>query len=164
MAVFYDFRACFSHQDVRLHTFVLLLGRSSFYTGNHNQQCCSPVTFNLESELRHLKAQGYSQLWEDAVRINHRDKAERSQQLLWMGSIWAAAIAAWVGEGVDESHKAIDLVKKYRYSVHPSRYNNIGRDVNSLRGFGSFLDREYRRHVWVIKELVLAVQAIIHCG
>jgi len=44
------------------------------------------VTANLESALRHL-LRHYKCLWVDAICINQQDKAERSQQLLWMGSI-----------------------------------------------------------------------------
>jgi hypothetical protein len=49
------------------------------------------VTLNLESALRHLQAKGYSRLWVDAVCIKQQDPVERSQQLLWMGSIYRRA-------------------------------------------------------------------------
>ncbi|KUJ11247.1 HET-domain-containing protein, partial [Mollisia scopiformis] len=53
---------------------------------------------NLESALRCLQSRGYDRLWVDAICINQQDNVEKSQQLLWMGSIYrrATRVAAWV--------------------------------------------------------------------
>jgi len=74
-----------------------------------------PVTTNLESALRHLVAKGYSRLWVDAMCINLKDKDEKSQQLLWMGSIYRRAkeVVAWIGEENVDSNAAIDAIASY---------------------------------------------------
>jgi hypothetical protein len=84
------------------------------------------VTSNLESALRHLRAKGYRRLWIDAVCINQRDKIEKSQQLLWMGSIYRRAeeVAAWTGEDSADLHKALSFVKSSRYILHVEDTSN----------------------------------------
>ena len=52
-----------------------------------------PVTFNLESALRHLREQlknqpGGATLWVDALCINQADDSERTEQVQMMRSIY----------------------------------------------------------------------------
>jgi hypothetical protein len=144
------------------------------------------VTSNLESALRHLRAKGYRRLWIDAVCINQRDKIEKSQQLLWMGSIYRRAeeVAAWTGEDSADLHKALSFVKSSRYILHvEDTSNHFGKashlpestadghkehstndHLDKLVAFWDFLERPYWRRVWVIQELALAKHATVHWG
>ena len=65
-----------------------------------------PVTPALTGALRHFRAKATRLgkplvLWTDAVCINQRDVAERSQQVLMMRKVFEAAtsVLAWLGEG-----------------------------------------------------------------
>jgi hypothetical protein len=117
-----------------------------------------PVTSNLEIALRHLRIKEYSRLWVDAICINQDDKIEKSQQLLWMGSIYQRAreVAAWIGENTVQSRFAMNLTTKV---PHTPSYN--GGEVSAVL---EFFDRPYWRRVWVIQELALARHTVVHCG
>lgn len=92
-----------------------------------------PVTTNLESALRHLGVKGYTQLWVDAICINQADKAEKSQQLLWMGSIYRRAkeVVAWIGEEDLDSNAAIDFIKSQEEvkSLQPLPSTNVNQII-----------------------------------
>ncbi|KAN0119363.1 Heterokaryon incompatibility protein (HET) domain containing protein, partial [Hyaloscypha variabilis] len=123
------------------------------------------VTSNLECALRHLRIKGYGCLWVDAVCINQQDKTERSQQLLWMGSIYRRAkeVVAWTGEDFD---LAIDFINRLNgleksKSTLPTVLND---HIREAEAFFEFLARPYWRRVWIIQELALARHVTIHCG
>jgi Heterokaryon incompatibility protein (HET) len=113
-----------------------------------------PVTTNLESALRHLMAV-------DAVCINQADKVEKSQQLLWMGSIYRRAkeVMAWIGEEDPDSCAAIDVLtsddKSKSLCLQPR--DKIDSIIN-------LVERPYWKRVWVIQEIAFARQTTIHCG
>jgi hypothetical protein len=73
---------------------------------DEHHYCCFevPVTLALTGALRHFRATMSGKplvLWTDAVCINQRDLAERSQQVLTMRKVFEAAtsVLAWLGEG-----------------------------------------------------------------
>lgn len=120
------------------------------------------VTWNLESALRHLRAKGYGRLWVDAVCINQQDKTERSQLLLWMGSIYRRAeeVVAWTGEDFD---LAIDFTNRLN-SLNKSRSASpTAHDIREATLL-ELLARPYWKRVWIIQELALARRITIHCG
>lgn len=130
------------------------------------------VTTNLESALRHLRAKNLSTLWVDAVCINQKDKAEKNQQLLWMGAIYRRAqeVHAWVGEEGEDFRRAFPLgdnegedlkeVFPWPLAEPESKQWNEERSTALV----TFLSRPYWTRVWVIQELALSQTAIIHCG
>jgi hypothetical protein len=73
----------------------------------HHYRCFEvPVTPALTGALREFRAKATRSekplvLWTDAVCINQRDVAERSQQVLTMRKVFEAAtsVLAWLGEG-----------------------------------------------------------------
>jgi hypothetical protein len=117
-----------------------------------------PVTANLEIALRHLRIKEYGRLWVDAICINQEDKIEKSQQLLWMGSIYQRAreVASWIGENTVQSRFAMNLAIKV-----PQSPGYSGSEVSAVL---EFFDRPYWRRVWVIQELALARHTVVHCG
>ncbi|KAL5312914.1 hypothetical protein ACEPPN_019340 [Leptodophora sp. 'Broadleaf-Isolate-01'] len=141
----------------------------------------APVTTNLESALRSLRRKGYTCLWVDAICINQKDKTEKSQQLLWMGSIYqrASEIVAWTGDEGRETKDAVELFENshqyyYEYSAL-DRYwlGNLEREKQLqlesklkilLPAMISFLERPYWKRVWVIQELALSMNTRVHSG
>jgi hypothetical protein len=125
------------------------------------------VTSNLEYALRHLRTKGYGRLWVDTVCINQQDNTERSQQLLWMGSIYRRAkeVVAWTGEDLD---LAIDFInrlnglKESKSALTTVVADHIGE--GEAAAFLEFVARPYWRRVWIIQELALARHVTIHCG
>lgn len=132
-------------------------GDATVTTGIVINEAPVQVTTNLESALRHLRDKGYSCIWVDAICINQHDKAERNQQLLWMGSIFRRAkeVEAWIGEEDGDSHEAFDDI-----SAEAFDFANRDKVASLVR----FLERPYWRRVWVIQELALARATILHCG
>ncbi|KAH8760182.1 heterokaryon incompatibility protein-domain-containing protein [Hyaloscypha finlandica] len=123
------------------------------------------VTSNLEYALRHLRTKGYSRLWVDAVCINQQDKTERSQQLLWMGSIYRRAkeVIAWTGEDIDMGIDFINRLNGLEESTS-ALLTVIDSHIGEVAAFLEFLARPYWRRVWIIQELALARHVTIHCG
>ncbi|KAE9376863.1 HET-domain-containing protein, partial [Stipitochalara longipes BDJ] len=117
------------------------------------------VTANLESALRHLFCH-YKCLWVDAICINQQDKTERSQQLLWMGSIYRRSekVAAWVGQEVNDSGLAVDFMQNFQ-SYQPNGRERAEQPVEvnlpptTHSAFLRLLNQPYWRRVWIIQEI-----------
>ncbi|KAL1871132.1 hypothetical protein Daus18300_004877 [Diaporthe australafricana] len=70
---------------------------------------------NLAVALQHLRlASATRTVWADAICINQKDLAERSQQVLLMGDIYrlASGVVAFLGPEADDSTVALDLIEK----------------------------------------------------
>ncbi|KAE8447302.1 hypothetical protein EG329_010860 [Mollisiaceae sp. DMI_Dod_QoI] len=117
-----------------------------------------PVTTNLESALRHLRAKGLGSFWIDAICINQEDKAEKNQQLLWMGSIYRRAkeVHAWIGEGADDFNQS--------FPSNVANDDQMISDKDSDAALVEFLSRPYWRRVWIVQELAFSGNTIVHCG
>lgn len=115
------------------------------------------VTTNLESALRHLRDKGYTCFWVDAICINQQDDDEKNQQLVWMGSIYrrAKVVEAWIGEEDNDSDGVFDAISTESFDF--ANHSNVAKLMR-------FLERPYWRRVWVIQELALARQTLVHCG
>ncbi|PMD16852.1 HET-domain-containing protein, partial [Hyaloscypha hepaticicola] len=120
------------------------------------------VRSNLECALHHPRVKGYGHLWVDAVCINQQDKTERSQQLLWMGSIYRRAkqVVAWIGEEFD---LAIDFINHLN-DLEESKSALPTAHYTGKRPFLELLAGPYWRRVWIIQELALARQVKILRG
>jgi hypothetical protein len=98
----------------------------------------------------------------DAICINQDDKVEKSQQLLWMGSIYRRAkeVVAWLGAEDVISAMVMDYIPPLR---HSRTVTGPGSNLE-IADFISFLERPYWSRVWIIQELALAKHTTIHCG
>ncbi|KAJ0108860.1 hypothetical protein J7T55_011354 [Diaporthe amygdali] len=70
---------------------------------------------NLADALKHLRRQSETRMfWADAICINQKDLAERSQQVLLMGVIHglASGVVAFLGPEAGGSSAALDLIEK----------------------------------------------------
>jgi len=103
----------------------------------------------------------------DAVCINQKDKTERSQQLLWMGSIYRRAkeVVAWTGE---DSVLAMDFINHLNSSEKSSSDESRSASPTAHHigeaAFLEFLARPYWKRAWIIQELALARHVTVHCG
>jgi len=131
------------------------------------------VSANLESALRHLRAKGYARLWVDAICINQPDKVEKTQQLLWMGTIYrrASEVAAWTGDLTEEMAQLMNFIRGENYG--DARIGNRVKERLKTDLFSSalmrliffkFLERPYWWRIWVVQELALSKCTIVHCG
>ena len=126
-----------------------------------------PVTSNLSFALQCLRfRQEARYLWVDALCINQDDAIEKSQQIRKMASIYnnAQRVLVWLGQGDDDSERALGFVH---------RINNLGEferlieDEKSVKDWNALLEvmtRKWFSRRWVIQEIALARQAIVHCG
>ena len=138
------------------------------------------VQRNLEAVLRTLSSRaefhGNYRLWVDAICINQNDMKEKSRQILKMRTVYgnASEVVAWLGEEVDDSSKAFDLLQVF----NDARTKDCGqlleerlREDHEYLGFGGWkalhelMHREYWFRLWIIQEVVLGSSAgVVCCG
>lgn len=146
------------------------------------------VTHNLYVALRRFRMKREDVVfWIDAICVNQDDLAERSSQVMLMGSVYSGAevVKAWVGEADAGSDGALSTMEKWTSNMDEklSRVNHVvqyvtdqgfegkvfnSRDAlmqkNVVTPLNAFLCRPYWSRVWIIQELVLAPSAIVVCG
>ncbi|TVY26911.1 Heterokaryon incompatibility protein 6,OR allele [Lachnellula hyalina] len=120
------------------------------------------VTANLVRALRSIRHESKElPLWVDAVCINQQNAKERSQQVRFMGSIYAAArnTIIYLGESDENSDRAMEALKDDS-SLDPLDYDET---IKSCI-VSSILSRTWFTRVWVLQELALSQNPIIQCG
>ncbi|OAL07129.1 hypothetical protein IQ06DRAFT_288897 [Phaeosphaeriaceae sp. SRC1lsM3a] len=144
------------------------------------------ITRNLDIALRHLRNPCESRLmWVDALCIHQLDKVEKSSQVAMMGKIYSFAIRVliWLGPDADRSDEAFSLLRNLGNEVEMDWETLVMRPSNQcdsvdwadtrlvlpfkagqLIPVQAFLERPYFRRAWIRQELVLAKEAIVHCG
>lgn len=96
-------------------------------------------------------------LWIDAVYINQQNTSERSQQVSMMCQIYSntSRCLVYLGEEADGSDAAMKFLQGRNF---PSP------DTNKYAGaIRIFFRRLYFRRLWVIQELVLSREILVHC-
>ena len=76
-----------------------------------------PVTPNLFGALHHLRQNGYSTVWADAICINQNNNEERSQQVLLMGEIYRRAKQVVIELGVDSTNQKHRKCRAYSQAL-----------------------------------------------
>lgn len=128
-------------------------------------------------------------LWVDAISINQNDVVEKSQQVSIIGTIFRAAgtTRVWLGEAADDSDAVMDAMTRgceSTFIMHADK-NHTGqtsrRQPQSLanavdlqsrsrdkapnyKSWRAMLIRPYWRRTWIIQELMLSKNLLIHCG
>lgn len=142
-----------------------------------------PVTTNLASALRHLRA-----VFGQIVCVNQNEIAERGHQVRLMRSIYekAARVVSWIGQEEDDSTLALQTLERMADALRIEsgeeslswlrefpelcRYDNLekeGDPVISNRAWiaiHKILSRSYWTRPWVLQETALASDLYLMCG
>jgi hypothetical protein len=124
------------------------------------------VTANLCRALRSIRHESKElPLWVDAVCINQQNSKERSQQVRFMGSIYAAARSTiiYLGESDEESDWAIEALRDVSSAVTSPGGLLYDESIKNCI-VSSLLSRTWFTRVWVLQELALSQNPIIQCG
>lgn len=94
------------------------------------------ITKNLHGALQRLRDPALDRvLWVDAVCINQDNIAERAQQVQVMAMIYAYAskVVVWLGEEVEGSSEAMEVLREEAYRVY--RRQKTLEEANDGKGF-----------------------------
>ena len=115
-------------------------------------------------------------LWCDFLCINQTDLDEKAQQVQMFGKIFQAAsrVLVWLGEHADHSEElfqpwsGVQATPGFKAGLHrfakgeiPTEKEATDRRANI---WVSFFHRPYWRRTWIVQELQLAREIIIHVG
>lgn len=118
-------------------------------------------------------------LWVDALCINQEDNVEKSGQVAMIGDIFGKAdsVLAWVGEHANKSEELCQRLSQrpmLSYWEEETEYIEyeqlIAYDLGitdqeyRVQAWQSFLDRPWFSRTWIVQEVVVAKQLLIHCG
>lgn len=147
-----------------------------------------PVGQNLDAALRHVRhADTTRTVWADAICINQKDYAERSQQVLIMGDIYRLArkVVAFLGPDGDDSSYALELLEKLANMVDvdfgsglisPSAAGSsepswadiklaLPYDRRELLAIHHLIRRDWFERLWIRQEIGLSGrEGVLLCG
>lgn len=127
------------------------------------------VTDNLYAALRSLRREANPLprvLWVDSICINQSSGPERAEQVPLMGDIYtqAHAVRIWLGEEGPGVEEALRLVRDCGTETPAEVVGRVLGDEDGARGLVELLRRCYWGRMWMFQEVVLAANAIVHCG
>jgi Heterokaryon incompatibility protein (HET) len=126
-----------------------------------------PIGANLHAALTELRKYDTARtLWIDAICINQNDELERRQQIGIMQEIFISAsqVRAWLGEGDENSEKAMSLLENLQ-EEDLERFRAAEFKCPEWLALNSFWRRPYWRRIWIIQELAVADgRALLGCG
>ena len=142
------------------------------------------VTRNLASALRRLRPKLAADapalprtIWADAVCINQSDIPERSLQVLHMRRIYETAqqVLVWLEAAPNplDDRVAMDMIRSLARAdaVSQNPFSGFGwhGDVphvvhENWAKFSAFLRKEYFRRSWIVQEVVVSREVLLHCG
>ena len=145
------------------------------------------IRVNLWDFLSCLRRPSKSRiLWADAICISQNDLAEKGHQVASLGRIFSKAdrVLVWMGSSANSSDDVFKTVTETSNSsrlagslLWPQRSIGLGLgsvltgpqkvwfdDPRSRYAMEALLNRPYWRRTWIIQEIVLANEVILHCG
>jgi Heterokaryon incompatibility protein (HET) len=130
------------------------------------------VTSNLETALRHLRAQSGGAprtCWVDAICINQQDVGERNRQVAIMQSIFsnASKVVAWLGTSTASSEHAMSYLA--RFQDIPPLAESVRNFLTAMSGdtwsaIQELLRRPWFYRIWLIQEMAVGRDVEIVCG
>lgn len=129
------------------------------------------ITQSVDIMLRHLrKLHAPRNLWIDAICINQTDNTEKARHVRVMGTIYQRAdkVHVWLGPASvnDQIALIFAALKTWAFSSldqHPL-FDLTGTHSSISAPLGAFLARPWFTRRWIIQEVMLARNAIVHCG
>ena len=127
---------------------------------------------NLYNALKHLqpkKKEDEYYIWIDALCINQDDQEEKQEQVAKMAQIYtlASGVIIWLGNGNDESRRAMELIKLIGDLQTLEGEENLIKDPKRTHHWSDLADimrRSWFSRRWVIQEIALAKEAFVRCG
>lgn len=116
------------------------------------------VTDNLGAALRRLRYTDATRiLWIDAVCINQADLAERSQQVMLMGSLYRAAtdVTVWLGDADVVFHLDLTDAKSTATQYHDWRMHCLRAAITDTRP-------SWWKRTWVVQEYANAWNSVLY--
>ena len=108
------------------------------------------------------------------VCINQAENSEKSHQVRSMGRIYASArkVHVWLGPGTDEDADAVDILFDPSGSVRENWTAISGRHYRAFSdnlapaivSFERFVSRGWFTRRWVLQEICLGREVLVHCG
>lgn len=128
-----------------------------------------PVTRNVLALLSEFRRQSYPSspiFWIDSICINQTCTQDRNKQVQLMGKIYSTAslVRMWIGTESDLSDQAFELISQCGTPDAEDVAANVLRNEIGAKAVTKLLQREYWNRMWVFQEIVLAKEAIVHCG
>ena len=127
-----------------------------------------PIPANLEAALRALRYENAARyLWIDYICIDQGNTKERNEQVPKLNEIYGRAtnVCIWLGEGNEESQKALHFIRTEVLSLW---------DFDTLCGklehadhwlaLINLMKRPWFSRRWVVQEISLAKSGILYCG
>jgi hypothetical protein len=139
------------------------------------------VTPNLFTALRHLRRPTHiSVLWVDALCIDQDNAKEKESQIPLMGLLYskAASVLMWLGDDETEGRPALELLvhlqdnskmllgrmeSDSRISALTRKATMFGISHQGPPALGKLMRSPYWSRVWIVQEVVLAVDSPIIC-
>jgi hypothetical protein len=152
-------------KDILIGEKVMAVGENLWSALDHLRGC-DCTTCGLErggggASTDHLSSR---YLWVDALCINQNDVQERNHEVARMGDIYRKAqrVLAWLGPG----GRATDLAMNILNSIGDMRGtpNGFLWRLSDRKALQSFVQHPYFSRMWIVQEVILAREVIIHCG
>lgn len=131
-----------------------------------------PVMRNVFSSLSEFRQQSYPSspiFWIDSVCVNQDSTQDRNDQVQLMGRIYSQAdlVRMWLGPESDLTDQAFELIRRCgpdnRVPAEIAAANVIQSEAGT-KALTELLQRDYWNRMWVFQEIVLAKEAVVHCG
>lgn len=131
-----------------------------------------PVMENVFLSLLECRRQSYPSspiFWIDSVCVNQKCTQDRNTQVQLMGRIYSTAsvVRMWIGTESDHADRAFALIRRCGIPGQTSAdlvAANVIQDEVGTKAVTKLLQREYWNRMWVFQEIVLAREAVVHCG
>jgi Heterokaryon incompatibility protein (HET) len=124
------------------------------------------VTTNLERALQDLRLEGEIRtIWVDAVCIDQKNLAERSQQVSIMRTIYSKAslVRVWIGLDIDMHAPAFAKLSNFGSTTSSHAVDDLGNDPDFWSPLEPLFSHRYWTRLWVQQELLHASDFVVHC-
>ncbi|KAF3035054.1 hypothetical protein E8E11_003636 [Didymella keratinophila] len=132
------------------------------------------VSQNLFDALVNTRLAGKSRtIWIDALCIDQKNDAEKSDQVQYMYAIYRAAaqVIVWLGVGADDSDfamSAMSLIGRRKNRVvlmrHDHDHECLVQLARLIRGVETLTERPWFSRSWIRQEVAAAPKVIVRCG